>query len=172
MAPKIKIAVFIDGSNTYFAQKKMGKWLDWVKVKQYLEAEYEVLSYRYYAGVRPADQKTKSFLKKLEKIGFTTVTKKVKVVTDEKGDKFEKANFDVEMTADILASLKDVDLVVVFSGDSDFAYLCKLIHKGNRKIHFFASKKTLAWELRKASDKFFYLEDLTELTKKEGFVRI
>lgn len=76
------------------------------------------------------------------------------------------------MTADILTSLKDIDLVIVFSGDSDFAYLCKLIHKDKKKIYFFASKKTLAWELRKASDKFFYLEDLTELTKKEEFVKI
>lgn len=172
MASKIKTAVFIDGSNTYFAQKKMEKWLDWVKVKHYLEVEYGVLSYRYYAGVRSTDQKTKRFLKKLEKIGFTTVTKIVKVVTDEKGNKFEKANFDVEMTADILTSLKDVDLVIVFSGDSDFAYLCKLIHKDKKKIYFFASKKTLSWELRKTSDKFFYLEDLTELTKKEEFARI
>lgn len=172
MAAKVKTTVFIDGSNTYFAQKKMGKWLDWIKVKQYLKTEYAIISYRYYAGVRSSDQKTKSFLKKLEKIGFTVITKRVKVVTDEKGDKFEKANFDVEMTADILTSIEDVDLVIVFSGDSDFAYLCKLIRKDKKKIYFFASKKTLAWELRQTCDKFFYLEDLTELTKEGMFVRI
>lgn len=172
MASKIKTSVFIDGSNIYFAQRKMGKWLDWVKVKRFMEAEYKIISYRYYAGVRSADQKTKNFLKKLEKIGFTVITKQVKVVTDEKGDKFEKANFDVEMTADILINLKAVDLVIVFSGDSDFAYLCKLVHKDKKKIYFFASKKTLAWELRGISDKFFYLEDLAELTKKGTFIRI
>lgn len=169
---KKRCSVFVDGSNTYFAQKKMGKWLDWVKVKQFLESDYAVSSYRYYAGVREGDQKTKSFLKKLRKIGFTVITKPVKVVTDEKGNKFEKANFDVEMTADILLSLKDVDVVIIFSGDSDFAYLCNLVHKEKIKIYFFASKKTLAWELRKAADKFFYLEDLAELTKHKEFIRI
>lgn len=150
----------------------MDKWLDWVKVKHFLETEYEVLSYKYYAGLRSADQKTKSFLKKLRKIGFTVITKPVKVVTDERGNKFEKANFDVEMTADILLSLQELDVVTIFSGDSDFVYLCKLIHDGNKKVYFFASKRTLAWELRKAADKFFYLEDLVGLTKDGEFVRI
>lgn len=164
--------VLIDGSNTYFAQKKMGKWLDWVKVKQFLETKYGVSFYRYYAGVREGDQRTKSFLKKLRKIDFTVITKPVKVVTDEKGNQFEKANFDVEMTADILLNLKNHDLVIIFSGDSDFAYLCELVHKENIKVYFFASKRTLAWELRKTADKFFYLEDLPELTKDKEFVRI
>ena len=172
MPSKPKSIVFIDGSNIYFAQKKMGKWLDWVKVKRFLETKYEVLSFRYYAGIRPGDQKTKSFLKKLKKVGFTIITKPVKVVTDEKGNKFEKANFDVEMTADVLLNLKDIDLIIIFSGDSDFAYLCKLIHDRNKKVYFFASKRTLAWELRKTADRFFYLEDLVELTKDKEFVRI
>jgi len=47
-------AVFIDGSNIYFAQRKMGKWLDWVKVKRFLEKQYKILDFKYYAGVRPA----------------------------------------------------------------------------------------------------------------------
>lgn len=172
MVPKSKTVVFIDGSNTYFAQKKMGKWLDWVKVKQFLEQQYQILDYKYYAGVRPGDEGTKTFLKKLKTIGFAVITKPVKVVTDEKGNKFEKANFDVEMTADILLSLKKVDLVIIFSGDSDFAYLCELIHKEHKGVFFFASKRTLAWELRKTSDNFFYLEDLVELTKGKEFVRV
>lgn len=151
----------------------MGKWLDWVKVKQFLEKEYQIIDYKYYAGVRPTDEKTKSFLKKLRKVGFTVITKPVKVVTDEKGNKFEKANFDVEIAADVLLSLKDIELVIIFSGDSDFAYLCELIHKSNKRVYFFASKRTLAWELRKSADRFFYLEDLVDdLTKGKAFVRI
>jgi len=172
MAAKIKASVFIDGSNTYFAQKKMGKWLDWVKVKKSLQTKYKIVNFQYYAGVRQSDQRTKSFLKKLRKIGFRIVSKPVKVVTDERGNKFEKANFDVEMTADILLNLKNTDLVIIFSGDSDFAYLCELIHKDKKKVYFYASKRTLAWELRKTADKFFYLENFEELTKGKEFVRI
>lgn len=100
------------------------------------------------------------------------ITKPVKVVVNEEGRKFEKANFDVEMTADALLNFDLVDALVFFSGDSDFAYLCKLAHKANKKIYFFASKRTLAWELRKAADHFFYLEDIKGLTRHKSFVKL
>ena len=169
---KPKTIVFIDGSNTYFAQKKSGFWLDWVKIKYFLEKQYQVLEYRYYVGLRPNDQKIQKFLRKLGKIGFEVIYKQVKIIVDEFGNKFEKANFDVEITADILKNLGRVDIVIVFSGDSDFAYLCQLIHEEGKKIYFFSSKKTLAWELRKASDRFFYLENYLNLTKHKSFVKL
>jgi len=62
---KLKTVVFIDGSNIYFAQKKMGKWLDWVKVWRFLKRQYEVIEFRYYAGLRKNDKKARKFLKKL-----------------------------------------------------------------------------------------------------------
>ena len=164
--------IFIDGSNTYFAQKKMGKWLDWVKVKRFLEGKYQVLEYRYYVGLREKDKGMKSFLKKLKKIGFKIITKPVKVAVNKEGETFEKANFDVEMTADLLLRWDAIEAAVFFSGDSDFAYLCNLIHKRKKKIYFFASKKTLAWELRKKADHFFYLEDFSHLTKHKSFARL
>lgn len=36
---KSRTIVFIDGSNTYFAQKKSGFWLDWVKVRRFFEKQ-------------------------------------------------------------------------------------------------------------------------------------
>lgn len=96
MVQKPKVIVFIDGSNIYFAQKKMGKWLDWVKVKQYLERHQEVIEIRYYAGLRKRDSKMRSFLRKLRKIGFKVITKPVKCLLDEQGHFLEKANFDIK----------------------------------------------------------------------------
>ena len=169
---KSKVIIFIDGSNTYFAQKKSGFWLDWVKVKRFFEKQYQVLEYRYYIGIRPYDRKMQKFIRKLKKIGFRVITKPVKIIVNENGDKVEKANFDVEITADVLINLKKIDTVIMFSGDSDFNYLCKLIHGESKKIYFFSSKKTLAWELRKTSDGFFYLENYLHLTKHRRFVRL
>ena len=169
---KQKVIVFIEGSNIYFAQKKMGKWLDWVKVKRYLEKNYKIVEIRYYIGVRNRDPKMRRFLKKLRKIGFKVISKPVKKIIDETGRELEKANFDVEITGDVLETLEKLDTVLLFSGDSDFAYLCKLLHKKHKKVYFFASKKTLAWELRRTSDGFFYLEHLLHLTKGKEFVKL
>lgn len=169
---KLSVRVFIDGSNIYFAQKKLGKWLDWVKVKNYLEKNYQLLEIRYYQGVRKGDQKIQPFLRKLGKIGFTVINKPVKKIVDEKGNVIEKANFDVEITGDILELINDTEAIVLFSGDSDFDYLVGLLHKHGRQIFVYSSKKTLSWELKLAADQCFLLEDLLDLTKEEGFVKL
>jgi len=110
-----RVIVFIDGSNVYFAQKKTGFWLDWVKVKFYFEKQYRVLEYRYYVGLRKGDNTMDNFLNKLKKIGFKLITKQVKIVIDEKGNRFEKANFDVEITADVLLNTKKFDYALLFT---------------------------------------------------------
>ena len=172
MTQKSKVIVFIDGSNIYFAQKKMGKWLDWVKVKHHLEKRHEVIEIRYYAGVRRRDPKMRSFLRKLRKIGFKVITKPVKYLLDEQGHFLEKANFDVEITGDVLKNLADANIVILFSGDSDFVYLVKLIHDENKKIYIYSSRQTIAWELKLKCDQYFLLENLPYLTKGKKFVKL
>ena len=169
---KLKVKVFIEGSNIYFAQKKMNKWLDWVKVKQYLNKIYHVLEIRYYVGVRKNDPGVQPFLRKLSKIGFVIIRKPVKIIVDETGRKIEKANFDVEITGDVLKSLREVNAVVIFSGDSDFDYLVKLVHEQGKRLFVYSSKKTLSWELKLSADRYFLLENLSYLTKDKRFVRI
>jgi len=169
---KLKVKVFIEGSNIYFAQKKMNKWLDWVKVKQYLNKIYHVLEIRYYVGVRKNDPGVQPFLRKLGKIGFVIISKPVKIIVDETGRKIEKANFDVEITGDVLKSLGEVNAVVIFSGDSDFDYLVKLVHQQGKQLFVYSSKKTLSWELKLSADRYFLLENLSCLTKDKRFVRI
>lgn len=169
---KQTVIVFIDGSNIYFAQKKMGKKLDWVRVKRFIEDKYHILEFRYYVGIRLHDQKMKKFLYKLEKIGFQVITKQVKILIDEQGHRLEKANFDVEITGDVLKNLDKVDVVILFSGDSDFAYLIKLIHEEGKKLIVFSSSRTIAWDLKLAADGYFLLEHLPSLTKQKSFVRL
>ena len=113
----------------------------------------------------------RSFLKKLKKIGFKVVAKPVKIIKDESGRELEKANFDVEITADILQSAS-AGIVILFTGDSDFAYLVKVLHKEGRKVVVFSSRKTLSWELKLSTDKYIFVEDLRELTKKISFARL
>lgn len=169
---KQTVIVFIDGSNIYFAQKKMGKWLDWVRVKRFLERKYQVLEYRYYVGIRPRDDKMKRFLRKLKQISFHVVTKPVKILVDEQGRRLEKANFDVEITGDVLRNLYKVNAVILFSGDSDFTYLVKLVHEDKKKFFIFSSGRTIAWDLKLKTDRYFLLEHLPHLTKQKSFVKL
>jgi len=118
-----KALVLIDGSNVYFAQKKVGKQLDWVKVLKYLRQTYTLIAVRYYAGLRRGGTSADSFHKKLGRIGIQVITKEVKTVTDEKLSNFEKCNFDVGMAIDAVDAGDRYDTLILFSGDSDFVYL-------------------------------------------------
>lgn len=165
--------VFIEGSNVYFAQKNAGKWLDWVKVKRFLEKKYQVREIRYYIGLRKNDVKMGKFLSKLNKVGFSVLTKPVKKIKDRvRGVEVEKANFDVEITADILINLGKFKTLILFSGDSDFAYLISVLRRQGKQTVVYSSKGTLSWELKLQIDEYFLLENLDELTKTKQFVKL
>lgn len=178
MDKKIKVKVYIDGANMFYTQKKIGWNLDWLKVKNYLEKHWNVLEIRYYTGIKEGDEKMEKYLKYLNYTGFNTISKNLKIIKIgpehplykiHQYREMHKSNFDVEMTTDILIELlygKDnpdhIKQVILFSGDSDFNYLIKKLCEYNIGTVVFASKKTLAWELKFSVSKLIKLEDIKE----------
>jgi len=168
--------VYIDGANMFYAQKKL-KWsIDWKKIKDYVERNNEVVDWRYYAGVKDDDEKMPKYLRYLNAIGFNTFTKplkKIKISDDEiafeihKTNYIYKANFDVEITADILLDKSKVEEIIIFSGDSDFRYLVKKLKDAGKKVIIYSSKKTISWELKLEASRIVYLENIEEQAKRE-----
>ena len=85
-----------------------------------------------------------------------------------------KSNFDVEMTTDVLTELlvgednpDHIKEVVIFSGDSDFKYLINNLRKFGVGTTVFASKTTLAWELKFAASRLVKLEDIKTFIEKK-----
>lgn len=175
MFGKEKVAVYIDGSNTFHAQKKLGWLIDWVKVKKYLTRTYDIIELKYYTGLKDGDESMKSFLRYLNKVGIDVITKPLKKILLDKDDPLfsyardgyvYKANFDVEMTADILMKTENINRIVIFSGDSDFAYLVKKLNNFGKYVTVFSSRKTIAWELKLEKAKVIFLEDIEDEIRK------
>jgi uncharacterized LabA/DUF88 family protein len=174
MKPKAKI--YIDGANMFYTQKKLGWNIDWKKVKNYIEANKEVIEWRYYVGVKEDDEKIQKYLKYLNIIGFNTLTKplkKIRISDDEisfkiyKADYIYKANFDVEITSDILLDKFKTDEIIIFSGDSDFQYLIKKLKNIGLKTAIYSSRKTISWELKLEGTNITYLEDIGDQIKRK-----
>ncbi|HXK32029.1 MAG: hypothetical protein A2Z68_01185 [Candidatus Nealsonbacteria bacterium RBG_13_38_11] len=173
---KAKAKVYIDGANMFYAQKKLGWNINWNKTKGYLENYKEVIEWRYYVGTKTDDEKMQKYLRYLNAVGFYVFTKSLKKIKIEKGeDSFKiynknhiyKANFDVEITADILLDKTKTDEIIIFSGDSDFQYLCKKLKDIGKKIIIYSSRKTVSWELKLEASEVFYLEDLIDAIKRQ-----
>lgn len=173
---KPKVKIYIDGANIFYTQKRLGWFIDWVKVKTFIEQENDVIEWKYYVGVKDGDEKMLKYLKYLNAVGFNVITKplkKIKVRKEEiipqtqKEGFIYKANFDVEMTADILLDKSKLDQVAIFSGDSDFKYLVKKLKDSGIKTIVYSSKKTISWELKLESSKIVYFEDIKDKILRE-----
>jgi len=165
---KSKTKIYVDGANIFYTQKKLGWVLDWKRVKNLMEAEKEALDWRYYVGVKKDDDGMRKYLKYLNAIGFNTFTKPLKKIRISGGETkyIYKANFDVEITVDILLDKLKIDEVIIFSGDSDFQYLVGKLKNAGLKVIVYSSRKTISWELKLAASEVIYLEDIEGMIKR------
>lgn len=174
MKPKVKI--YIDGANMFYVQKKLGWFIDWKKIKDYLQEKWDILEIRYYTGIKPDDEKMASFLRYLDNVGISPVTKPIKIIKISDSHHLKKlynysemykSNCDVEITADILLERKEFDKIILFSGDSDFQYLIKKLKDLGKKVIILSSRKTISWEIKLESSKYIYLEDIKDKIMRE-----
>ncbi|MCL5676023.1 MAG: NYN domain-containing protein [Patescibacteria group bacterium] len=78
-----------------------------------------------------------------------------------------KSNCDVEMAIDAVLDVNTFDVLVLFSGDSDFVYLIKVLqNQFQKKVVVYSSRKTIAWELKLTANDYFFLEDFKKKIKK------
>lgn len=165
---KTRVIVFIDGSNMFYLQKKLGWMFDWEKLLNILSREDTPVNMNYYEAYQDNIKTKKNFFDCLEKLGVTIITKKLKyLVEPETGTRSAKGNFDVEITKDMIFSLFEnkprIKKVILLSGDSDFAPLIYDLRKMfEAEFDIYAGRKNLSWELRIAADKVLYLEDLKD----------
>lgn len=168
ISKKPKVVVFIDGANVFYAQKHLGWTIDWKKARTVLENDYKIQKISYYTGIRDKDEKMEGFLKYLRYLKFETITKPLKIITDEEGKTIRKSNMDVEIAVDAMLKVNDFDNLILFSGDSDFVYLSEILKRHyQKKVVVYSSRKTISWELKLSVDSYFFLEDLKSKIKRQ-----
>ena len=118
-----KIAVFADVQNIYYTTRQAyGRQFNYRKLWQEISAEGEIVSAIAYATQRSDDQQVK-FQDALKHIGFTVKLKPY----IQRSDGSAKGDWDVGITIDVMDAAKDVDCIVLLSGDGDFDMLLEKI---------------------------------------------
>jgi len=167
IASKPNAKIFIDGSNVFYTQKHLGWSIDWKKTLKLISTDLNIIETNYYTGIKHNDGKMKSFLQHLRKIGIKTVTKPLKLIKDSQGSVLYKSNCDVEMAVDILLEVNNFDVLVLFSGDSDFVHLIRVLQKQfQKKVIVYSSRRTISWETKLASNNYLFFEDLEAKIKR------
>jgi len=136
-----RLLVLVDESNIGSSVRTAGRGLDWLKLRDFLagpDTGRDLIEMVVYAGLPPdmpiwqeeRDKKNK-FMQWLRSNGFMVVTKDGSPADEGR----YKANVDVMMAIDALELSVDMgpDVVILVTGDADFAYLAtKLRRRGIR----------------------------------------
>ena len=118
-----KIAVFVDVQNIYYTTRQAyGRQFDYQKLWKRVSAGGEIVAAYAYAIDR-GDEKQRKFQSALRQIGFTVKLKPY----IQRRDGTSKGDWDVGIAIDVMEAARDVDTVVLLSGDGDFDLLLKKI---------------------------------------------
>ena len=151
--------VFIDAANVFYTSKTLKYKIDFERFYLYLTTNFNIQKIIYYTGYDPNNKKQLKFLKKLEEIGFLVRRKPIKII-NARHKRLNKANVDVELAIDALVNQNNFNLMILVSGDSDFAYLIQKIKEADKKVWVISARGHIAKELIKVSDKYLPLEKL------------
>lgn len=158
---KKKIAIFIDAANIFYSQKTLGWKVDYAKFLSYWGKKGKVTGAYFYTAVISTNLKQIGFFKALEKIGYTVITREVKVIKDNKNKKtIQKGNFDVKLAIDIVLKEKEYDIAILASGDSDFEPVLEHLKSIRKKVTVVSARGHIAKELIKRADNYVPLEKL------------
>ena len=120
-----KVAVFVDVQNIYYTTRQAyGRQFNYRKLWQRISAGGEIISATAYA-IHRDDEKQLKFQNALKQIGFTVKLKPY----IQRSDGSAKGDWDVGITIDVLEAARDVDTVVLLSGDGDFDLLLEKIKR-------------------------------------------
>jgi uncharacterized LabA/DUF88 family protein len=163
-----RVLVLVDESNVVSSVRSQGRGLDWLKLRDFLagkKTERKLIEMVVYIGLPPAiavwqeerDRKNK-FVHWLRSNGFLVVLKDGSPT--EEGH--YKANVDVMMAIDAveLSSEMKPEVVILVTGDSDFAYLASQLRRRGVRVEVASVAQNLGSGLRSAANEVI---DLTPL---------
>ena len=114
-----RIALLADVQNIYYTTRQAyGRQFDYRKLWQRISAEGEIVAATAYAIHRGLDKQLK-FQNALKQIGFSIKLKPY----IQRSDGSAKGDWDVGIAIDVMQLAKQVDTVVLLSGDGDFDLL-------------------------------------------------
>jgi len=167
-AARPRVLVLVDESNVSSSVRSAGRGLDWLKLRDFLvgpSTGRDLIEMVVYAGLPPAiptwqeerDRKNK-FVHWLRSNGFMVVTKDG--ASAEEGH--YKANVDVMLAIDALELSIEMrpDVVILVTGDADFAYLAIKLRRHGIRVEVASVAANLGHILRSAANEVI---DLTAL---------
>lgn len=174
----VRVMIFIDGSNLFWACKMLSFKIDFEKLKKVLTGERYLIRPFYYCAIpENPEGKQMNFLRMLRYLGFQVVPKKLKrrISNDEKIIFVEKG-VDVALVTDMLSmAFKNAyDIAVLVSGDNDYIGAVEEIKRLGKRVEVASFEhnpkddtRFISADLKMVADKFISLDEIKDEIKRD-----
>ena len=176
-----RILMVIDGDNLWKAQKDHLNFLtDPGKIKEYVSQFGEIIEACYYASTFSAEDDMNEegrnkreakdrFFRALAHMGYSVIQRNVKHILQEDGSYKGKASMDVLIARDICLSVKNYDMLVLVSGDGDFACVLDALKNLGKTVKVMSTENVMSRDLREmVGQNFIELKDIREFIERDG----
>src|SRR5579883_2834128 len=159
-----RVAIFIDGSNLFYAALQLGIEIDYTKLLCRLTAGSRLLRSFFYTGVDRTNEKQQGFLLWMRRNGYRVISKDLVQLPD--GSK--KANLDVEIAVDMMSLVDSYDTAVLVSGDGDLAYAVNSVSYQGVRVEVVSVRAMTSDSLIDVADFFIDLDSIKEHIQKDS----
>ncbi|NEO25894.1 MAG: NYN domain-containing protein, partial [Kamptonema sp. SIO4C4] len=151
-----RVAIFIDGSNLFYAALQLGLEIDYSKLLYRLTGGSRLLRAFFYTGVDRSNEKQQGFLLWMRRNGYRVIAKDLVQLPD--GSK--KANLDVEIAVDMMALVHAYDTAILVSGDGDLAYAVDAVSYRGARVEVVSLRAMTSDNLINVADRYIDLDQI------------
>jgi len=150
-----RVGIFVDVQNMYHSAKNLyHSRVNFAELLKAAAADREVVRAVAYV-VKSDTPEEKSFFDALEKSGFELKVKDLQIFAG--GEK--KADWDVGIAVDAISMAKQLDVVVLVTGDGDFIPLVVYLQHNGHVVEVVAFRRSTSGKLVEATNNFIDLEE-------------
>lgn len=157
-----RVAIFIDGSNLFYAALQLGIEIDYSKLLYRLTGGSRLLRAFFYTGVDRTNEKQQGFLLWMRRNGYRVIAKDLVQLPD--GSK--KANLDVEIAVDMMALVGAYDTAILVSGDGDLAYAVDAVSYRGARVEVVSLRSMTSDSLINVADRYIDIDQIKEDIQK------
>lgn len=157
-----RIAIFIDGSNLFYAASHLNIEVDYRRLLTTLVRGRRLLRAYFYTGVDPQNEKQRGFLLWLNRHGHRVVSKELVQLPD--GSR--KANMHVEMAVDMMRISEYCSTLTLLGGDGNLAYALEVLSQRGVSIEVVSLQSMTSDSLIDLADSYTDLADLRDEIKR------
>ncbi len=162
MTKRNKIMIFIDHNNIFRVYQKWKKKFDYVKLKNIIKGDRDLIATYTFMGVEPAKNpsRKKGFYEFLKKNKIIPKTANIKIKPD--GTRLEK-EIDIALSTEMLSSAYEnrYDIAAIVSGDGDYKPVIEKVISLRKVVEVWSFRGALSYRLSEIVlyNNIYYLDD-------------